>query len=61
MLDGRFECPRNVDEHAKDLIRGLLMQDRTKRLGCIKVGETVWVASAGASVEGTTLRVMGEN
>jgi len=38
ILAGRIEFPRHFDTHAKDLIRGLLTADRTKRYGCLKEG-----------------------
>jgi len=38
ILAGRVEYPRHIDQKAKDVIRKLLAQDRTKRLGCIKGG-----------------------
>jgi len=38
ILAGKFEWPRHVDGVAKDLIKKLLVQDRTKRLGNMKNG-----------------------
>lgn len=38
ILAGRVEFPRHIDSKAKDLVKKLLTQDRTKRLGCIKGG-----------------------
>jgi serine/threonine protein kinase len=38
ILAGRVEYPRHIDPKAKDCIKKLLAQDRTKRLGCIKGG-----------------------
>mmetsp|Transcript_11463 Transcript_11463/g.22836 ORF Transcript_11463/g.22836 Transcript_11463/m.22836 type:complete len:346 (+) Transcript_11463:268-1305(+) len=38
ILAGRVEYPRHIDPKAKDMIKKLLAQDRTKRLGCIKGG-----------------------
>ena len=38
ILAGRVEYPRHIDPKAKDAIKKLLAQDRTKRLGCIKGG-----------------------
>jgi len=38
ILAGRVEYPRHIDQKAKDIIKKLLAQDRTKRLGCIKGG-----------------------
>jgi protein kinase X len=38
ILAGRVEYPRHIDQKAKDLVKKLLAQDRTKRLGCIKGG-----------------------
>lgn len=38
ILAGRVEYPRHIDQKAKDMIKKLLAQDRTKRLGCIKGG-----------------------
>lgn len=38
ILAGRVEYPRHIDQKAKDIVKKLLAQDRTKRLGCIKGG-----------------------
>jgi len=38
ILSGKMEWPRHVDQIAKDLIKKLLVQDRTKRLGNLKNG-----------------------
>lgn len=38
ILAGKIEWPRHVDPIAKDLIKKLLVQDRTKRLGNMKNG-----------------------
>ncbi|XP_042225306.1 cAMP-dependent protein kinase catalytic subunit 3-like isoform X2 [Homarus americanus] len=38
ILGGRVEWPRHLDAAAKDLIKKLLTQDRTKRLGNMKNG-----------------------
>lgn len=38
ILIGRFEVPRHIDSKAKDLIKQLVVLDRTKRLGCVKGG-----------------------
>ncbi|XP_013774735.1 protein kinase DC2-like [Limulus polyphemus] len=38
ILGGKIEWPRHIDPVAKDLIKKLLMPDRTKRLGCMKNG-----------------------
>ena len=40
VLDGRFDCPRFFDAKAKDIVKKLLVQDRTKRLGCMATGAT---------------------
>lgn len=37
ILNGRVEWPRHLDPIAKDVIKKLLVQDRTKRLGNMKV------------------------
>lgn len=37
ILNGRVEWPRHLDPVAKDIIKKLLVQDRTKRLGNMKV------------------------
>ena len=37
ILAGKIEWPRHIDPVAKDLIKKLLVQDRTKRLGNMKV------------------------
>ena len=38
ILSGKIEWPRHIDQIAKDLIKKLLVQDRTKRLGNLKNG-----------------------
>lgn len=38
ILAGKIEWPRQLDPVAKDLVKKLLVQDRTKRLGNMKVG-----------------------
>ncbi|XP_076311663.1 cAMP-dependent protein kinase catalytic subunit 3-like isoform X1 [Tachypleus tridentatus] len=38
ILAGKIEWPRYIDPVAKDLIKKLLVPDRTKRLGCMKNG-----------------------
>ena len=38
ILAGKLEWPRHVEPTAKDLIKRLLVQDRTKRLGNMKGG-----------------------
>lgn len=38
VLEGRVEFPRHFDVKAKDLIKRLLVHDRTKRIGCLKGG-----------------------
>ena len=38
ILAGKFEFSRHIDTVARDLIKKLLVQDRTKRLGCMKGG-----------------------
>jgi len=40
ILVGKIDWPRHIDHVAKDLIRKLLVQDRTKRLGNMKSGAT---------------------
>lgn len=37
ILSGKIEWPRHLDPVAKDIIKKLLVQDRTKRLGNMKV------------------------
>lgn len=37
ILSGKIEWPKHIDPVAKDLIKKLLVQDRTKRLGNMKV------------------------
>lgn len=37
ILNGRVEWPRHLDPVGKDVIKKLLVQDRTKRLGNMKV------------------------
>lgn len=37
ILGGKIEWPKHLDPIAKDLIKKLLVQDRTKRLGNMKV------------------------
>ncbi|OWF47178.1 protein kinase DC2-like [Mizuhopecten yessoensis] len=38
ILEGKIEWPRHLDPVAKDLVKKLLVQDRTKRLGNMKNG-----------------------
>lgn len=38
ILNGKFDWPRLVDPVAKDLVKKLLVPDRTKRLGNMKNG-----------------------
>ncbi|KAJ8974336.1 hypothetical protein NQ317_005677 [Molorchus minor] len=38
ILSGKIEWPRHLDPIAKDLVKKLLVQDRTKRLGNMKSG-----------------------
>ncbi|KAH0484598.1 MAG: uncharacterized protein KVP18_003539 [Porospora cf. gigantea A] len=38
IVDGRFFCPRQIEPRAKDLVKKLLVADRTKRFGCMKAG-----------------------
>lgn len=38
ILNGKYEWPRLVDPVAKDLVKKLLVPDRTKRLGNMKNG-----------------------
>jgi serine/threonine protein kinase len=38
ILSGKIDWPRHIDPVAKDLIKKLLVQDRTKRLGNMKNG-----------------------
>lgn len=37
ILSGKIDWPKHLDTVAKDLIKKLLVQDRTKRLGNMKV------------------------
>jgi serine/threonine protein kinase len=38
ILGGRIEFPRHFDPYAKELVKKLLVADRTKRLGCLRDG-----------------------
>ncbi|TYZ68238.1 hypothetical protein PybrP1_007905 [[Pythium] brassicae (nom. inval.)] len=38
ILNGKVDFPKHIDSKAKDLIKKLLSQDRTKRLGCLRGG-----------------------
>eukprot|EP00479_Gromia_sphaerica_P003273 TRINITY_DN13813_c0_g1_i1.p1 TRINITY_DN13813_c0_g1~~TRINITY_DN13813_c0_g1_i1.p1 ORF type:complete len:98 (-),score=18.66 TRINITY_DN13813_c0_g1_i1:145-438(-) len=38
ILSGRIEFPGHFDIHAKDLVKRLLMSDRSRRLGCLADG-----------------------
>jgi serine/threonine protein kinase len=40
ILAGRVDWPRHLDPVAKDLIKKLLIHDRTKRLGNMKVSKS---------------------
>lgn len=42
ILSGKIEWPKHLDPIAKDLIKKLLVQDRTKRLGNMKVTTTLY-------------------
>lgn len=42
ILAGKIEWSRQIDPVAKDLIKKLLVQDRTKRLGNMKVRPTTY-------------------
>lgn len=42
ILAGKIEWPRNLDPVAKDLIKKLLVGDRTKRLGNMKVSKMLF-------------------
>lgn len=41
ILNGRVEWPRHLDPVAKDIVKKLLVQDRTKRLGNMKVNYSI--------------------
>lgn len=41
ILAGKIDWPRHMDPIAKDLVKKLLVQDRTKRLGNMKVCEII--------------------
>lgn len=41
ILSGKIEWPKHMDAIAKDLIKKLLVQDRTKRLGNMKVDQKI--------------------
>jgi protein kinase X len=56
ILEGRLEFPRHFEAHARDLIKKLLIADRTKRLGCLRRGtkdvmEHKWFSSRGFTWE----------
>ncbi|KAG5189687.1 camp-dependent protein kinase catalytic subunit [Tribonema minus] len=38
ILSGRFDMPRSFNSDAKDIVKQLLTEDRTKRLGCTRGG-----------------------
>ena len=40
ILAGKIDWPRHMDPIAKDLVKKLLVQDRTKRLGNLKVNSS---------------------
>ena len=40
ILAGKIDWPRHMDPIAKDLVKKLLVQDRTKRLGNMKVSKS---------------------
>lgn len=48
ILSGKIEWARHLDPIAKDLIKKLLVQDRTKRLGNMKVRFAPYHCSLGA-------------
>lgn len=37
ILSGKIDWPKSFDPVAKDLVKKLLTNDRTKRIGCMKV------------------------
>ena len=37
ILDGYFEIPQNIDKKSRDLIKRLLVADKSKRLACCRV------------------------
>lgn len=45
ILAGKIEWPRHLDPIAKDLVKKLLVQDRTKRLGNMKVAIIIAIQS----------------
>lgn len=46
ILSGKIEWPKHMESIAKDLIKKLLAQDRSKRLGCGKVQSTKYKVHA---------------
>ena len=38
ILENRLEFPRHFESNARDLIKRLLVDDRTRRLGCLRKG-----------------------
>lgn len=38
VIEGKIDCPKHMDASAQDLVTKLLVQDPTKRLGCLKTG-----------------------
>jgi len=38
ILSGKVDWPKHVEPAGKDLVKRLLVQDRTKRIGCLKAG-----------------------
>jgi len=38
ILVGKIDFPKHIDEYAKDIIKRLLVHDRTQRLGCLAKG-----------------------
>lgn len=51
ILGGKIEWPKHLDPVAKDLIKKLLVQDRTKRLGNMKVNEENNVLKSSALIK----------
>lgn len=52
ILENRLEFPRHFESNARDLIKRLLVDDRTRRLGCLRKGsqdvkEHKWFSTRG--------------
>lgn len=51
ILSGKIDWPKSFDPIAKDLVKKLLTNDRTKRIGCMKVSKQIRSMMSGKKYE----------